>query len=125
MANDQAVTIGASQGNFQLNVFKPLIIHNLMHSIKLLSDGCDSFRQFCVLGMRADRARIQHFLSSSLMLVTALSPSLGYDKAAKIAHHAHHEGTTLKEAAVALGYLTAEQFDATVDPSTMLGPNMS
>lgn len=124
MANDTAVAMGASQGAFELNVFKPMIIHNLMHSITLLADGSDCFREHAVQGMQADREKIAALLNQSLMLVTALSPAIGYDNAAKIAHHAHHNGLTLKEATLELGMLSAEEFDRVVDPATMLGPNI-
>jgi fumarate hydratase class II len=120
---DTAITIAGSQGNFELNVFKPLIAHDLLHAIELLSDGCRSFREFCVEGLEADVARIDANVASSLMLVTALAPSIGYDKAAEIAKKAHHEGTTLREAALALGYLTAAEFDAAIDPAAMTRPS--
>ncbi len=116
--NDAAVKLAGSQGNFELNVFKPVMIQNLLHSTRLLADACRSFREFCVDGLEADRPRIEELVSRSLMLVTALAPSIGYDKAAEIAKKAHHEGTTLKEAALALGYLTEADYDAGVVPET-------
>ncbi|MGH2597062.1 MAG: class II fumarate hydratase [Actinomycetota bacterium] len=118
--NDTAVKIAGSQGNFELNVFKPVMIRNLLHSTKLLADACGTFREFCVEGLQLDRERIEDLVHRSLMLVTALTPSLGYDKAGAIAKKAHHEGTTLKEAALALGYLSEEEFDAAVRPEDMV-----
>ena len=123
MGNDAALAFGCSQGNFELNVFKPLIIHNLLHSIRLLSDACRSFTDYCVSGLEANREQIGRYVARSLMLVTALSPRLGYDNAAKIAKKAHAEGTTLKEACLALGLLSAEEFDRIVRPEKMLGPD--
>ena len=119
MGNDVAVGIGGASGNFELNVFKPLIIFNVLQSLRLLADTCTHFDEFCATGIEPNAARIAEHLHNSLMLVTALNPHIGYDKAAKIAKHAHHHGTTLKAAAVALGHLTAEQFDAWVDPEKM------
>ncbi|MBI2763269.1 MAG: class II fumarate hydratase [Chloroflexi bacterium] len=121
---DTAITFAGSQGNFELNVFKPLIAHDLLHGIELLTDGCRSFREFCVEGLEPDVARISSHVASSLMLVTALAPSIGYDKAAEIAKKAHHEGTTLREAALALGYLSAAEFDAAIDPAVMTRPTV-
>jgi fumarate hydratase class II len=122
MGNDVAVGIGGASGNFELNVFKPLIIHNVLQSIRLLSDAMTNFDRFCASGIEPNRARIQENLERSLMLVTALNPHIGYDNAAKIAKKAHTDGTTLKDAAVALGLVTAEQFDDWVDPRKMTGP---
>jgi fumarate hydratase class II len=119
---DTAITIAGSQGNFELNVFKPVIAHDLLHGIELLADGCRSFREFCVEGLTADLVRIGANVHSSLMLVTALAPSIGYDRAAEIAKKAHHEGTTLRDAALALGYLTAAEFDTAIDPAAMTRP---
>ena len=116
MGNDVAVGIGGASGNFELNVFKPVIIHNVLHSIRLLADACESFEEHCARGIEPNRERIQELLDRSLMLVTALAPRLGYDRAAEIAKRAHKEGLTLKEAAVKLGYLTAEEFDREVRP---------
>jgi fumarate hydratase class II len=118
--NDAAVTFAGSQGNFELNVFKPVMIRNLLHSIRLLADGCTTFREFCVRGIQPDRARIEELVRNSLMLVTALAPKIGYDKAAEIAKKAHHEGTSLREAALALGYLTESEYDEIVDPREMV-----
>jgi fumarate hydratase class II len=123
MGNDAAVGFAGSQGNFELNVYKPLIIHDLLESAALLSDACDSFREKCIDGLELDRARIEELLRRSLMLVTALNPHIGYDKAAAAAKKAHAEGTTLREAVVALGYLSGEDFDRLVDPRAMLGPS--
>jgi fumarate hydratase class II len=122
MGNDTAIAIAGSQGNFELNVFKPVIIHNLLHSIRLLSDASDSFREHLVVGLAANRQQIDHYLTNSLMLVTALNPHIGYDAAAKVAKTAYLEGKTLKEASIELGILTPEQFDAWVRPVEMLHP---
>jgi fumarate hydratase class II len=122
MGNDTAIGIAGSQGNFELNVFKPLIIHNFLHSTVLLAHACDAFRKFCVAGIQPNRERITEYVERSLMLVTALSPHIGYDKAAKVAKKAHLEGTTLKQAAVELGYLKEDDFDKFVQPEKMLGP---
>jgi fumarate hydratase class II len=118
--NDTAVKVAGSQGNFELNVFKPVMIRNVLHSARLLGDACRSFREFCVEGLEADRARIEELVGRSLMLVTALAPSIGYDRAAEIAKKAHHDGTTLKQAALSLGYLTEEEYDAAVVPERMV-----
>jgi fumarate hydratase class II len=122
MGNDAAIGFAGSQGNFELNVFKPVIIFNYLHSIRLLSDACRSFVDHCVVGIEPNRERIAHFLSDSLMLVTALSPKIGYDKAAEIAHVAHVEHATLRATALKLGYLTGEEFDAAVRPEEMTHP---
>ncbi|XP_055380364.1 fumarate hydratase, mitochondrial-like isoform X2 [Condylostylus longicornis] len=122
MGNQVAVTIGGSNGHFELNVFKPLVVSNVLRSIRLLSDGCRTFSSNCVVGIQANRDRINKIMNESLMLVTALNPHIGYDKAAKIAKTAHKEGTTLKESAIKLGYLTEEQFKQWVRPEDMLGP---
>jgi fumarate hydratase class II len=122
LGNDVAIGIGGASGNFELNVFKPVIIHNLLQSIRLLADAAGSFREHCAVGIEPDRERIRLHLENSLMLVTALNPHIGYDKAAQIAKRAHREGTTLREAAVALGYLTAEEFDRLVRPEDMTAP---
>ncbi len=123
MGNDVAVGIAGSQGNFELNVFKPVMVFNLINSATLLSDACDSFRTHLVDGLQANRVRIAELVERSLMLVTALSPKIGYDKAAEIAKKAQQEGTTLKEAALALGYLSAAEFDAAVRPRNMAHPH--
>jgi fumarate hydratase, class II len=121
--NDVAVTVGGASGNFELNVYKPLIISNVLRSVRLLADACDSFEAHCARGIEPDRERIREHVERSLMLVTGLAPRLGYDKAAQIAKKAHKEGTTLKEAALALGHLTAEEFDSQVKPERMVGPD--
>ncbi len=121
IANDVAIGIGGASGNFELNVFKPLIAHNFMQSVRLLADGMKSFAAHCVRGITADRKRIAELLERSLMLVTALTPHIGYDRAAEIAKRAHHEQLTLREAALALGYVTAADFDRWVRPSDMVG----
>jgi fumarate hydratase class II len=122
LGNDAAVSVAGSRGNLELNVCKPVIIHNVCHSIDLLTDSCDRFREYCVEGLAPDEERIGAHLRNSLMLVTALSPIIGYDKSAQVAKKAHAEGITLREAVVALGYLTGEQFDAAVDPAEMTHP---
>ncbi|MCK4177933.1 class II fumarate hydratase [Aciditerrimonas ferrireducens] len=122
MGNDAAVAVAGSRGNLELNVCKPVIAHNVLHSLELLADACGTFREFCVEGLEPDRQRIQQHLQSSLMLVTALNPLIGYDKAAEVAKKAHREGSTLKEACVALGYLSAEEFDQAVRPEAMVHP---
>ncbi|MDD3119379.1 MAG: class II fumarate hydratase, partial [Victivallales bacterium] len=118
---DTAVGIAGSQGNFELNVFKPVMIFNVLTAIRLLADTCRSCSEYCVDGLTANHDRIDHFLQSSLMLVTALNQKIGYNKAAEIAHLAHRDGLTLKEATLKLGYLTAAEFDAAVDPRKMTG----
>jgi len=122
MGNDVAISIGAASGNFQLNVFKPLIAYNALQSIQLLGDACVSFDRNCARGLEPNLPEIERKLHTSLMLVTALSPHIGYDKAAKVAKHAHEQGITLREAALALGFVTAEQFDAWVKPEDMVRP---
>lgn len=122
MGNDVAVSIGGASGNFELNVFKPLIAHNVLQSIRLLADGMNSFEQHCVRGIQANRERIAELMERSLMLVTALTPHIGYDKAAAIAKYAHQNDTSLKAAALALQHVTDEQYEAWVIPSTMIHP---
>ncbi len=122
IGNDMAVAVGGATGHFELNVFKPLIVFNVLNSIRLLADACESFTDHCVVGIEANTAQIKKHLDNSLMLVTALNPHIGYDKAAQIAKTAHKNGTTLKEEAIKLGHLTAEQFDQFVRPETMIGP---
>src|SRR5690606_12446947 len=117
-----AVTLAGSQGNFELNVYKPVIIHNVLWSIRLLADSMRSFDEHCARGIEADEARIADLLQRSLMLVTALNPHIGYDNAARIAKKAHAEGTTLREAGKALGLLDDAQFDQWVRPEDMIGP---
>jgi fumarate hydratase, class II len=122
LGNDTAIAVAGSQGNFELNVFKPVLIANFLHSARILADSCTSFRTFCVEGLEANRQRLGDMVNRSLMLVTALTPKIGYDRAAEIAKKAHHEGTTLREAALALGYLSAADFDALLRPETMVRP---
>jgi fumarate hydratase, class II len=119
------VALAGSQGNFQLNVYKPIIVHNVLESVALLADACAAFDRFCAAGLEADEARIASLLEQNLMLVTALAPHIGYDRAAAIAKRAHHEGLTLREAALASGLVTPEQFDVWVDPLAMTGPGSS
>ncbi|MEP6738967.1 MAG: class II fumarate hydratase [Caldimonas sp.] len=121
LGNDVAINVAGASGNFELNVFKPVLIHNFLQSVRLLGDGARSFDEHCAHGIEPDRERIDELVKRSLMLVTALSPHIGYDKAAKIAKQAHHSGSTLREAAVGSGWLTAEQFDAWVVPEKMVG----
>jgi fumarate hydratase, class II len=124
LGNDVALNIGGASGNFELNVFKPLIIHNFIHSAKLLAKGVEGFTQHCVMGLQPNAARIDELMKKSLMLVTALNPHIGYDNAAKIAKKAHAEGTTLKEAALALGLVSAEDLDKWIKPEEMIHPGM-
>lgn len=122
MGNDTAITIAGSQGNFELNVFKPVLIHNLLHSIRLLSGACSSFTDYLVVGIQPNLEQIQYSLTNSLMLVTALSPHIGYDHAATVAKKAYAEGKTLREVCVELGFLTGEEFDKLVRPEQMISP---
>ena len=122
MGNNVTVTVGGASGHFELNVFKPVIVYNVLQSIRLIADACVSFADNCVAGIEANEERIAELMGNSLMLVTALNPHIGYDNAAKVAKKAHAEGTTLKQAAVALGLLTEEQFDQWVRPEEMVGP---
>jgi fumarate hydratase class II len=122
LGNDATIGFAASQGHLQLNVFKPVIIHNLLQSIELLADGCRNFTAHCVAGIEPDAEKMAEHLERGLMLVTALNPHIGYDKSAEIAKKAYGEGLTLREAALALGYLTNEQFDEWVRPEQMLAP---
>jgi fumarate hydratase class II len=122
IGNDTAINVGGSSGNFELNVFKPVMIYNLLQSIRLLADSCRSFNDHCVAGIEPNKTQIEKHLNGSLMLVTALNPHIGYDNAAKVAKKAYQENTTLKESAVALGLLTEEEFDEKVRPEKMTGP---
>jgi fumarate hydratase class II len=122
MGNDTAIGIAASQGNFELNVFKPVIIHNFLHSVRLLGDGCHAFNDHCAVGIEPNLGKIASYVDDSLMLVTALNPHIGYDKSAQIAKKAHKEKTSLKEAALALGFLTPEEFDQWVVAKEMTHP---
>jgi fumarate hydratase class II len=121
--NDVAVNIGGASGHLELNVYKPMIIHAFLQSARLLADGCLSFEEHCARGIEPDLARIRQLLERSLMLVTALSPHIGYDRAAEIAKKAHHDGSTLREAALALGYVSGADFDRWVRPEAMTGPS--
>jgi len=121
MANDNAVTMAGSQGNFELNVFKPLIIYNVLNSITLLTDSCRAFTDHLIKGLKANQKQIEKLVNESLMLVTALNPKIGYDKSAEVAHKAYVENITLKKAAAALGYVSEEEFDKLVDPKKMIG----
>ena len=125
MGNDVAVNMGGASGNFELNVYRPMIIHNVLQSVRLLADGMESFNEHCAVGIEPNRERINQLLNESLMLVTALNTHIGYDKAAEIAKKAHKEGLTLKNAALALGYLSAEEFDRWVRPEEMVGSQIS
>jgi fumarate hydratase class II len=122
MGNDATVTVAASQGAFELNVYKPVLVHALLRSVRLLADASASFEERCIAGLEPDRERIAELLERSLMLVTALSPIIGYERAAEVAHKAHHEGSTLREAALALGYADEETLDRALRPEGMLGP---
>jgi fumarate hydratase class II len=122
LGNDVAIGIGAASGHFELNVYKPMLIHNFLQSVRLLADGCASFEEHCARGIEANRSRIGELLERSLMLVTALAPHIGYDRAAEIAKKAHREGSTLRDAALALGYVSAEDFERWVRPEEMTRP---
>jgi fumarate hydratase class II len=124
MGNDTAITIAGSQGNFELNVFKPVMIYNFLHSVTLLSDASHMFTTYMVKELKADERRIEQFVNNSLMLVTALTPKIGYDKSAEIAHKAWHEGISLLEASLALGHLTEDEFKKIVRPETMIEPHV-
>jgi fumarate hydratase class II len=121
MGNDVAINIGGSNGHFELNVFKPMMISNFLESARLIGDACRSFNDNCAVGIEPNQERITQNLNNSLMLVTALNTHIGYEKAAEIAKKAHKEGTTLKAAALELGYLSSEEFDSWVDPAKMTG----
>ena len=121
--NDAAIGFAGSQGNFELNVFKPVIIYNFLHSVRLMADACRSFTEHCAIGIGINRDQLDKYVKNSLMLVTALSPVVGYDKSAKIAHTAHVDGSTLREAAVKLGFLSGEEFDKHVKPEQMTHPH--
>jgi fumarate hydratase class II len=123
MGNDVAITIAGSQGHFELNVFKPLIIFNLLNSITLISDSCEHFTKYLIEGLKANEKKIAQYVSNSLMLVTALAPKIGYDKAAKAAHVALHDDLTLKEACMKLGFLSEEEFDRAIRPEKMIHPS--
>ena len=122
MGNDAAIGFAGSQGNFELNVFKPVMIHNFLHSVHLLTDTMRSFSEHCLEGLEVDRSRIEHYVANSLMLVTPLSPVIGYEKAAEIAKTADKDGSSLREACLTLGYLSGEEFDKHVVPERMTRP---
>lgn len=124
MGNDVAATFAGAGGLLEMNVYKTVLIYNVMHSINLLTDGCENFRKYLVEGLEANEKQIKEHLNRSLMLVTALSPVIGYDKASQVAHHAHHHDTTLKEAALKLGFVTSEEYDTIVNPKTMVHPTV-
>jgi fumarate hydratase, class II len=119
MGNDAAIGFAGSQGNFELNVFKPVMIFNYLHSVELLADACNSFVEHCAHGIEVNREKIDHYVKTSLMLVTALAPKIGYDNAAKVAHTAHHGHSSLREAAIKLGFITGEEFDKLVRAEDM------
>ena len=116
------MNVGGSTGNYELNVYKPVIIYNVLQSIRLIADACEMFNEHCAVGIEPNEDAIKNYLTTSLMLVTALNPHIGYDNAAKVAKKAHTDNSTLKEAAVALGVLTEEEFDEKVRPENMVGP---
>lgn len=120
--NDLATSFGGSQGNFELNVFKPVMIHNFLHSVRLLHDATPSFVEFCVEGLQLNRAQIDAHVKASLMLVTALNPHIGYDKAAQVAKNAHQKNISLRASVIELGFLTGEEFDRLVKPEEMTHP---
>jgi fumarate hydratase class II len=122
MGNDTAVGMGGASGHFELNVYKPLLIHDFLQSVRLLADGCASFEEHCARGIEVNGARVRELVERSLMLVTALAPHIGYDRAAEIAKKAHREGSTLRAAALALGYVSGEQFDRWVNAEAMTRP---
>ena len=122
MGNDVAINMGGASGNFELNVFRPMVIHNFLQSVRLLADGMESFNKHCAVGIEPNRERINQLLNESLMLVTALNPHIGYENAAKVAKTAFRENLTLKEAAVKLGMLSGEKFDEIVRPEKMVSP---
>jgi fumarate hydratase class II len=124
LGNDAAIGFAGSQGNFELNVFKPVIIYNFLHSVRLLTDTCNSFADHCAVGIEADEERIAVYVRDSLMLVTALAPHIGYDKAAKVAKTAHKEKKNLKQVVVEMGLMTEEEFDKAVRPADMVHPSV-
>ncbi len=124
IGNDTAVNVGGASGNFELNVFKPVIIYNVLQSIRLLADGCNMFNEHCATGIEANAEKLEYYNQNTLMLVTALNTHIGYDNAAKIAKHAHKSGGTLRDSAMVLGLVKGEDFDQWVRPEDMLGPNM-
>ena len=123
MGNHSTISMAGSQGHFELNVFKPVIAYNILQSIRLLEDGCLSFKNNCIDGVRPNKTKIKELLNSSLMLVTALAPVIGYDNASKIAKTAHENGTTLREEAVKLGFISESEYDKIVKPEKMISPS--
>jgi fumarate hydratase class II len=121
MGHDASITIAGSQGNFELNVFKPIMIANLLHAIEIMRDAAHNFEIFCIRGLQANRQKIQWYVDHSLMLVTALSPTIGYDKCAVLAHHALEKNVSLRDACIELGFLSGAEFDRIVDPKKMTG----
>ena len=124
IGNDMAVAVGGATGHFELNVFKPMIVFNVLNSIRLLADACESFTEHCVVGIQANEANVKRHVENSLMLVTALNPVIGYDNAAKIAKSAYKNGTSLREEAIKLGLISAEKFDEVVRPEKMTHPGL-
>ncbi|MBM3191811.1 MAG: class II fumarate hydratase, partial [Chlamydiae bacterium] len=122
IGNDQAISFSGTQGHFELNVYKPVMIYNFLHSVVLMKDACRMFTENCIRGLKPNKEKLKEYVDRSLMLVTALSPKIGYDKAAQIAHLAHHEDITLKEACLKLGYLTEKEYEALVVPERMVHP---
>lgn len=125
IANDTAVTLGSGSGMLEMNVYKPLIIHNVLQSIRLMAHGCGNFRRYLVEGMEPNRKQIESYLERSLMLVTALSPVIGYDKASEVAHYALEHDLTLRDATMKLGYVSQEDYDRIVDPKKMVHPSVA
>jgi fumarate hydratase class II len=123
LSEDSAIAFAGSQGNFELNAMRPVIINNFLHSATILADACQKLREYCIDGAGLNSEQVERYVDRSLMLVTALSPEIGYDKASAIAHKANDEGTTLREAALASGYVTAAEFDRIVNPQAMVRPN--
>ena len=121
--NDAAIAFAGSQGNFELNVFKPVLIYNFLHSVRLLADVIRSFVEHCLKGLEVNRTQVEYYLNRSLMLVTALNPSIGYDKCAKLAHYAHERNLSLREANRDLGFISDEEFQKVVRPEAMVGPD--
>ena len=122
MGNDTTITVAGASGNFELNVYRPVLAYNILQSIRLLSDGCRSFTKNAVIGIKPNQKRIDHNLYNSLMLVTALNPHIGYDKAAEVAKKAYNDGASLRETIINLGYMSGEDFDSVVKPDKMINP---
>ena len=124
MGNDATINFAGASGNFELNVFKPVMIYNFLQSTRLLADSCTMFEKYCACGIEPNKEKIKYFVDNTLMLVTALNPYIGYDKAAKISKNAHHKGLSLKQSAIELGILTEEEFDKYVRPENMTAPHL-